>query len=98
MAVCITVPLERHGCTCIVLSTDLGGMGCSHPPVCVPSFLPFTVTVVCQSTAPKCSRILESSQSDGSVKVRLYHMRAVLLSALNTPACQEQTHVRADWS
>ena len=58
---------------------------CAHPPLWTPIRCPLTVTVACQSTAPKCSRILEPAQSAGTVKVRLYHMWAVLASAWKIP-------------
>src|SRR5699024_11703562 len=37
----------------------------SKPPSCVPTFCPFTHTIVFQSTAPKCNKIFCPSQEFG---------------------------------
>lgn len=44
----------------------------SKPPLCAPTWVPLTRTVVCQSEAPKCSLTRRLFQFAGTVKVRLY--------------------------
>ena len=63
----------------------------SYPPRCVPTVVPFTVTVVSQSTAPKCSSTRLPFHAAGTANERLYHSRFFSPTVRFTPESADST-------
>ena len=62
-----------------------------NPPQCSPSLVPFTHTVVFQSTAPKFSNTRCPFQWEGTEKVRRYHNSLFSPNSFPTPESADST-------
>src|SRR5690554_4378581 len=77
------LPLARAG----VISKEKG----VYPPVCCPTFTPFTHTSAFQSTAPKWRSIRLFFHLDGTVNSRWYHNSLSLPTRFCTPERLDST-------